>query len=82
MLQDSLSPILHTGEGFLWVQFPVTDGMLRDGANELASCGPYREVARTLFYESERRLEKWGVGPDGAAFDACDPQVAIILIAW
>ncbi len=32
---DKLSLIPHKSEGFLYAQFPLEDGMLRDGANEI-----------------------------------------------
>ena len=56
---EDLSLISHQGEGFLYVQFPLAQGMLRDGANEVGfslAAGATAETGKIIIQELEIRV--------------------------
>ena len=56
---ENLSLISHGGKGFLYVQFPLVDGMLRDGVNEVGfslADGATAETGKVIIQEMEIRV--------------------------
>ena len=56
---ESLSLISHKKKGFLYIQFPLTEGMLRDGANEIGFAladGAATENGTIIVQEMEIRV--------------------------
>ena len=56
---EDLSLISHKGKGFLYVQFPLVDGMLRNGANEVGfslAGGATAENGKVIIQEMEIRV--------------------------